>query len=872
MNAWIWAFANEQASVHIGLNGQEVGTIRDAPSDTSYNNLYGSLTWEWRFRYDPGTTFDSLGFVLNAGFLEHRIYAVAGDNLDDDPITSSEFEIGIYYDWSWDDVFSSGTSKYFIHVPVDHFSSKGLVGGFVNVRPSRGHLVCEAWECKENDPDDPVWGTPPSFTDGLIRWDSNRYRGTLSPADLMDGEEGLVQYKLKVDGIGATDGRGSKILLSDPLDPNNPDEPFDPANPANSPIIEADGLIPDDEDVQAGCNDIPAADRFDYQSDGVVLDLYTGLAWQRCPLGYDFVNDACVASGSVDPVDWPDALTAANADALGGFSDWQLPNVKQLDSIVQACQPAMIAYNAFPDTPPAPFWSSTPTRSGGAWTVDFANGALQTQTTTSTALVRLMRVSDTAPIRPRPALRAAFGRALETDASTGAVVRMPILLNRAADADVTVDYTVTSGSAMVGEDFVGTSGTATLPAGTLRTTIDVNIIGDLVGEAHEYFLLTLDNPSSNVVMAQHVSLGRVVDDDRVYVGAPQVTLQLDEGNAGAAQTLQVPVVLSAPAKSTVTVNYITRDDSALAGTHYLGERGTLTFLPGEREQFISLTSIDNATVNDDTLLYIDLDGVTGSGFLDGFDSMAISVRIVDDEVSAMGTGLNDTGPAECGDACPALDGLDASTGRDATTPDDSDGIAGFSFTKLDAAGLPLADQGALYGNTPWDCVRDEVTGLMWEVKTVRDPVTGADNLRIGGSTFTWYSTAGVKTNGIIGTENGGTCDGDTDCDTEKFVDYVNSINLCGFADWRLPTIDELANIVYDGGPFFGPTLDTDYFPNQEIGASNFVRGTWTGSPDIALDDFLYGYNSLGITRFRAGPSPFGGSASRRFVRLVRGNP
>ena len=53
--------------------------------------------------------------------------------------------------------------------------------------------------------------------------------------------------------------------------------------------------------------------------------------------------------------------------------------------------------------------------------------------------------------------------------------------------------------------------------------------------------------------------------------------------------------------------------------------------------------------------------------------------------------LNDTGITACGDAsnnnldCPVNDyhGQDAEYGRDATHNDDSDGHAGFSFTKLD---------------------------------------------------------------------------------------------------------------------------------------------------------------------------------------------
>ena len=60
---------------------------------------------------------------------------------------------------------------------------------------------------------------------------------------------------------------------------------------------------------------------------------------------------------------------------------------------------------------------------------------------------------------------------------------------------------------------------------------------------------------------------------------------------------------------------------------------------------------------------------------------------------------------------------DCSHGRDTTHNDNSDGHAGFSYTKLDSNGKPLPDQTVDYATTPWACVKDNVTGLIWEVKT-----------------------------------------------------------------------------------------------------------------------------------------------------------
>jgi hypothetical protein len=98
--------------------------------------------------------------------------------------------------------------------------------------------------------------------------------------------------------------------------------------------------------------------------------------------------------------------------------------------------------------------------------------------------------------------------------------------------------------------------------------------------------------------------------------------------------------------------------------------------------------------------------------------------------------LNDTGIVTCGDAsnnelpCPVADypGQDAEYGRDVTHNDPSDGHAGFSFTKLDANGSDLPASA-----TDWSCVRDNVTGLIWEVKT------DDGGLRDQDWKYTWYN-------------------------------------------------------------------------------------------------------------------------------------
>jgi len=231
--------------------------------------------------------------------------------------------------------------------------------------------------------------------------------------------------------------------------------------------------------------------------------------------------------------------------------------------------------------------------------------------------------------------------------------------------------------------------------------------------------------------------------------------------------------------------------------------------------------------------------------------------------------LNDTGITRCsndtqnGLTCPVpnFPEQDAQFGRDKTRNVASNGRAGFNFTKLDSQGkdLPASAKN-------WDCVRDNVTGRVWEKKS-GDGKVGNQGLHDADDTYTWYSTDNNNNGGSPGYPNpGNTCFGyvkgqpATYCNTEAFVNRVNAAGWCGFKDWRLPDRFELVGLADLSVNHFllGPAIDAGYFPDA------LRTWYWASSP------YAYYASNAWYVHFNYGLSGNGGRDYSYAVRLVRG--
>ncbi len=97
-------------------------------------------------------------------------------------------------------------------------------------------------------------------------------------------------------------------------------------------------------------------------ADGTVTDLYPGLMWKRCSEGQ--IGSDC-STGTATTYTWQEALQhveTLNASAgYAGFTDWRLPNIKELASLVEEkCALPAINETLFPATQSLAYWSASP--------------------------------------------------------------------------------------------------------------------------------------------------------------------------------------------------------------------------------------------------------------------------------------------------------------------------------------------------------------------------------------------------------------------------------------------------------------------------------------------------------------------------------
>lgn len=131
---------------------------------------------------------------------------------------------------------------------------------------------------------------------------------------------------------------------------------------------------------------------FTDNGDGSVTHATTGLVWKRCSEGQAWDGSTC--TGSAVALTWAQALVQANASTDLGATDWRLPNVKELESLVEArCWTPAIDSAVFPQAEATDYWTSSPFAGDpqASLVVNFDAGHTGSVARTAATAVRLVR-------------------------------------------------------------------------------------------------------------------------------------------------------------------------------------------------------------------------------------------------------------------------------------------------------------------------------------------------------------------------------------------------------------------------------------------------------------------------------------------------
>ena len=210
-----------------------------------------------------------------------------------------------------------------------------------------------------------------------------------------------------------------------------------------------------------------------------------------------------------------------------------------------------------------------------------------------------------------------IGDAAVTEGNSGTIAAtFTISLSNATTQNVTVNYATASDTATSGTDFVATSGTATITAGQLSTTVNVTVNGDTTFETNEFFFVNLTSPT-NATISDNQATGIINNDD---AQPPAITISINdvavaEGASGTS-VAGFTVSLSGASTQTVTVTYATADDTAMAGSDYSDVGNSLSFAPGETSKPVSVSINGDTTFEPNETFNVNLSGATNATISD----------------------------------------------------------------------------------------------------------------------------------------------------------------------------------------------------------------------------------------------------------------
>lgn len=178
-----------------------------------------------------------------------------------------------------------------------------------------------------------------------------------------------------------------------------------------------------------------------------------------------------------------------------------------------------------------------------------------------------------------------------------------VTLSNPSSRTVTVTGVTATNSAAAGRDFVASKSVVTFAPGQTNKTLMVPIVGDLLNEADETFLVRLQSPV-NAVLGDDTATVTILDDDPLPVIAGADVVR-PEGNAGAAKAV-FKFSLSAPSGRAASFSFATSSGTAQAGTDFVPTNGVAVFPAGKTTATVTVLVAGDKTLEMNESFFLNL--------------------------------------------------------------------------------------------------------------------------------------------------------------------------------------------------------------------------------------------------------------------------
>lgn len=215
--------------------------------------------------------------------------------------------------------------------------------------------------------------------------------------------------------------------------------------------------------------------------------------------------------------------------------------------------------------------------------------------------------------------------------SGGVSATLTVSLTQPTIIGLTISFVTTSGTAIVGQDFLATSGTLTYGPGDTSKTITVTVLGDLVGEGGESFFVDLSTTSQIGISDSRGEIS-ILDDD-VVASINDIAQTETNGST----TFNFTVSLNGVPQNAITVDYEFGNGNALAGFDFDGTAGSVTIAPGTTSAQLSVTVTGDGTPEDDENFFVNLIATSDYSLT---DSQGVGTILNDDGALPFGVPTN----------------------------------------------------------------------------------------------------------------------------------------------------------------------------------------------------------------------------------------